>query len=121
MKRYFALLAALTMIAALFIGAANPPTAGLIHEPWDKVAHLLFFFLLGVLLRYGLTLPAWVIVLLVAIVGAADEWHQYYVPGRTASVGDWLADLAGVVLAMVVLRGRGTVPLRGLSPLNKKS
>ena len=30
--------------------------------------------------------------------GAFDELHQYFVPGRFASIGDWVADAAGAVL-----------------------
>ena len=44
---------------------------------------------------------AWVHVALIvagALYGATDEWHQSFVPGRDASVLDWLADLCGVTL-----------------------
>ena len=34
--------------------------------------------------------------------GALDEWHQSFVPGRDASVGDWVADSAGVILGLVL-------------------
>ena len=34
--------------------------------------------------------------------GALDEWHQGFVPGRDASVGDWVADSAGVILGLVL-------------------
>jgi VanZ family protein len=30
--------------------------------------------------------------------GALDEWHQSFVPGRTPSVTDWVADMVGVTL-----------------------
>jgi len=33
---------------------------------------------------------------------ASDEWHQSFVPGRSASVGDFLLDCAGIVLVLVV-------------------
>ena len=34
---------------------------------------------------------------------ATDEWHQSFVPGRTASIKDWLADAAGILVALIVL------------------
>ena len=40
-------------------------------------------------------------VLLAGGYGIFDELHQSRVAGRHASVGDWLADLAGVLLALV--------------------
>jgi VanZ family protein len=32
------------------------------------------------------------------VYGALDEWHQSFVPGRTPSVLDWLADVTGVII-----------------------
>jgi VanZ family protein len=43
-----------------------------------------------------------------AIYGITDEFHQWFVPGRTADVYDWIADctgaIAGVVLVLLVGR-----------------
>jgi len=33
---------------------------------------------------------------------ASDEWHQSFVPGRSASVGDFLLDGAGIALVLIV-------------------
>jgi len=38
----------------------------------------------------------------VPVIGAADEWNQSFIPGREASVWDWLADEVGTVVAVVV-------------------
>jgi len=38
--------------------------------------------------------------LLVALFGLSDEWHQAFVPGREANLGDWLADLLGAALGL---------------------
>lgn len=47
-------------------------------------------------------------VVLAAITGAVDEWHQRYIPGRAADLHDWYADLAGAVagslFAFAILR-----------------
>ncbi len=40
---------------------------------------------------------AWVVAG-VAAFGAADEWHQQFIPGRSASAADWAADLSGAAL-----------------------
>ena len=32
-----------------------------------------------------------------AVYAASDEWHQSFVPGRTADVADWFADAAGAL------------------------
>ena len=37
----------------------------------------------------------WLPLALVPLIGALDEWHQLYVPGRDASVYDWIADALG--------------------------
>jgi VanZ family protein len=43
-----------------------------------------------------------------SIYGATDEFHQRFVPHRSADAGDWMADTAGAVLgallAWLVLR-----------------
>ena len=33
--------------------------------------------------------------LLVAAIGALDEWHQRYMKGRSTDFADWMADSAG--------------------------
>lgn len=38
-----------------------------------------------------------------SLYGFSDEWHQSYVPGRDASVLDWLADTFGALIAMVFI------------------
>lgn len=46
--------------------------------------------------------------------GALDEWHQSFVPGRSASIGDFLLDLVGIVGILLILRlGPFRAPRRG--------
>jgi len=70
----------------------------------DKVAHFGYFlgggFLLAWLLRRLVKWPNWqvavAVFLLLAIVGAVDELHQTWTPGRSGGDrGDWLADVSG--------------------------
>ena len=37
-------------------------------------------------------------ILICMVYGAIDELHQIYIPGRYASVGDWIADVLGVLI-----------------------
>jgi|SRR5262245_59958334 len=90
--------------------------------PHDKWIHLLEYSVFGVLLAWPLSrsfgLKGWPLVFTVFVVGTffglSDEIHQYFVPGRTASVGDLLADGAGAFLggAFYVAADwiRGTTP-----------
>jgi VanZ family protein len=43
-------------------------------------------------------------VLIAASFAAASEWAQFFVPGRYASVGDFLMDLAGMFLVVFAIR-----------------
>ena len=40
----------------------------------------------------------------VSLVGALDEWHQYFMPGRAASAMDWAIDTAGALLGTHIIR-----------------
>jgi VanZ family protein len=47
--------------------------------------------------------------------GATDEWHQSFVPGRSADIHDWFADTAGALIggaacwAWGIIRARADV------------
>ena len=41
-------------------------------------------------------------VVLAALIGASDEWHQSFVPSRTASAWDALIDTIGATVAQVL-------------------
>ncbi len=77
---------------------------------FDKWAHLAAFGLLGFLITHTLRRAhnlelrraAPLAILLVAVYGASDEWHQSFVPGRVPSVLDWLADVTGGALAQLI-------------------
>ena len=42
----------------------------------------------------------------VALFGAADEWHQRWIPGRSPELPDWAADIFGALLGIVAARIR---------------
>ena len=100
---------------ALFCGAIFWQSAypSLISEPLfpcdDKVMHLGAYTLMAVLAarwirqeKQGLRLSMIRILAFVftALYGMSDEIHQAFVPARSASVMDWLADVAGALLGI---------------------
>ena len=101
-RRLCLAVAALTVFLLFYLGA-QPFAAGLIPEPWDKLAHFLVFGGITVLLWFGSggAYP-WSLVALVCAVGAADEWHQAYLPGRSADLEDWMTDAVAAVLAVLL-------------------
>ena len=97
--------AALT--AGLFYLGAQPFAVGLFDPPFDKFAHFGLFFVLASVfwLAVGGRWSLWVVVF-VAGLGALDEWHQAYLPGRSVDINDFLADLAAAVCAVGLLLWR---------------
>ena len=71
-----------------------------------KVAHFSVYGLLATLLvRLGRGPRAvWLALLATSLYGASDEWHQYFVPGRSCEFGDWVADTTGAALAIALYR-----------------
>jgi VanZ family protein len=72
----------------------------------DKLFHLIAFGILA-FLSLGAMRPAasgyrsrqiWFTVVLVTLYGILDEFHQYYVPGRSVEFYDALADACGSLL-----------------------
>ncbi len=105
---------ALLILVATSWPNPDPPDVGP-HS--DKVTHLVLYGVLAFLLgRADPLLSAGSLRILAAIAGvsafaAVDEWHQRFVPGRSASVADWQADTAGAVLGFLLvaaLRRRST-------------
>lgn len=96
--------AAVLVLANLFYLGTKPFAVGLFSTPWDKLAHFAVFSALTALLWLGTAGRAvFAIVVLVSAFGGLDEIHQVYLPGRSADIDDWLADVAGASLAAFVL------------------
>lgn len=107
--RAAALAAALALAANLFIPAARPEIAGLVPAPWDKLLHLVYFFVLAVLLSVADAARRPLLVALIAsAVGAADEWSQIFQSERDASLADFLADCLGAAAGAAA--GRWLIP-----------
>ena len=117
--RHLSLLLAIGWATAIFIlssqvGDALPPLlSGL-----DKLLHALVFGVLGVLVLGSMKTSsrgytpgqAWIAVGLVTLYGILDEFHQRYVPGRSAELLDIAADavggIIGVGIAWVLMKSR---------------
>ena len=70
---------------------------------WDKVQHLLVFMLLTTLAFLAYRKVRWLSVVLLILYGAIVEWLQVALTlTRMASFGDWLADVAGVLLVLLL-------------------
>ena len=73
----------------------------------DKLLHFIEYSILSVLLTIAFVnasptwFPArwiWVTAALISILyGASDEIHQYFVPGRFATIADWVSDVIGAI------------------------
>lgn len=78
---------------------------------FDKVVHFTYFACGGLALGLALSLPKperrriRIMVLIVgALVGWFDEWHQSFTPGRMGlDVYDWVADVLGSAFAAMIL------------------
>lgn len=84
----------------------------------DKLLHAGGYALLGFLVRVAVAARVrdgrrafLAAVVIAALYGATDEWHQHHVPNRQADPWDWAADAVGAVggaaLAAGFLRRRG--------------
>ncbi len=68
----------------------------LFPPPFDKVAHFTYYGIMAALLAHAVGIRwLWVPLVLMLLVGAADEWNQATIAGRDASAWDWVADGMG--------------------------
>jgi VanZ family protein len=96
----------LILFICLFWLGTKPKFVSLfpINPPIDKLVHLVFFGFITALLSFSVLKKYPVIIFIITtMVALTDELHQYYIPGRTASFGDFAADLVGIVIIVVIL------------------
>lgn len=75
-----------------------------------KMAHFSEYACVGflsyslIVLWYGTRWKGYLLVILQLLISAgADEFHQYFVPGRNASIKDVMIDTAGGIAGMIVI------------------
>ena len=93
--------------AVLFLLSELPGTVGSLPVGTDKLVHGGLYLILGLSLAWGkektrLRVPMVLLLLMGVGYGALDEWHQSFVAGRDVSVGDWVADSAGVIIGLLL-------------------
>jgi VanZ family protein len=76
---------------------------------WDKIAHMILYGILGVLVfrSVGFRRGAFgLAVILCVAYGLLDEFHQHFIPGRTPSFADLAADTVGAFAGVIVVHRR---------------
>jgi hypothetical protein len=96
---------ALVAVAAIaaYAALASPYLRFLSVPPMDKALHVSASFVIALLLRWSLGLPLAAVLLLTAGIGGGVELLQYVIPHRNPGLDDFLADVAGAVIAGVLL------------------
>ncbi len=107
------------MALIFFVSSFNE--APLPGEVSDKSGHLLGYAVLGLTAVRAVAggLPRRVTMRIAAIAlaitvgyGMSDEFHQLFVPGRSAEIADLVADAAGAVLATIACWAWGIISTR---------
>lgn len=99
----------------IFLGTSIPGTTlKYIPRYSDKLKHLVAYLILTFLLywfyfiknkktdlsRKQITFLA----ILTSVYGILDELHQLLIPGRSCDIGDWFADVIGVILGLIIAK-----------------
>jgi hypothetical protein len=117
--RWLSLSLALSWMATIYyLSSQSMPDIDLGFSGQDKVLHMAGYGLLGLLWLGALPRRAggyslWQVALatgIAALYGLSDEWHQSFVPGRSADILDVAADglggLLGALLGYLLSRGK---------------
>ena len=111
--RVGAVLVAVGLPLGLYFGGAQPVAVGLFPSPYDKLVHASVFAVMAVAIGYASGLRGWRMLLVgwlgAVAVGALDEWHQMYLPGRSAGLDDLAADAIGAAAGAWALLARDRV------------
>ena len=110
--RRLSLLLAFAWMALLFYLSHQPSLeTPMLFPLQDKVLHAGVYAVLGLLLLTAQPRQAqgynWrqvgISTLIASLYGLSDEIHQYFVPGRSTEVLDWVADTLGALMAASLL------------------
>ena len=110
--RRLSLLLALAWMALLFYLSHQPGLdTPMLFPAQDKVFHAGVYGVLGFLLLIAQPRRAqgysWkqvgISALIASLYGLSDEIHQYFIPGRSTEVLDWVADSLGALMAASLL------------------
>ncbi|MBS4174547.1 VanZ family protein [Bacillus sp. FJAT-49736] len=82
----------------------SPDKAETINFYFRKATHLTAFGFLGICFFMALKKKAFLAWEITTIYAATDEYHQSFVPGRTASFKDVIIDSCGCIIAILIVR-----------------
>jgi VanZ family protein len=96
----------LYMALIFHLSSESAPVPELTTHVWDKLLHAGGYGLLGAMLYRafageGVARGRAILLAIFAtsLYGITDEWHQSFVPMRSADVLDWMADTTGGAIA----------------------
>ncbi|EUJ11326.1 VanZ family protein [Methylophilaceae bacterium 11] len=91
----------LTLVTYLMLIELPPKEGGWPY--WDKVQHIAVFVMLTSLALLAFPKWRWQSAVGLAMYGAVIEWAQgAWTITRMPSVGDWLADVVGIAISLIV-------------------
>ncbi len=105
-------------MAVIFAGSSASHLPDIPGGFSDKVAHACEYAVLGLLVARALAGPRWLsiplsvaaaAVVLCALYGVSDEYHQLFVPGRDFDPRDMMADALGASAAVGALWAWGII------------
>lgn len=91
-------IAAFSMVAILAVGTLSPPI-GIPYQDVDKLVHWAAFCAIGTVLLGPLSFTKTGTLAVLCFLAFALEGGQFFVPGRTVSLGDLSANLIGILCA----------------------
>ena len=104
------------MVLIFIVSSLEQPPLPMPEFEWltiDKLYHFIEYAILGGLLALAFVkakpaiVPSKLIWLVAAVLsilyGASDEWHQTFVPGRFATIADWVADVIGSIAGVLAV------------------
>ena len=106
-------------VVAVGLLSLIPPDAVPVVNLWDKLEHLLAYAMLALCGGFAFSAHRTEITLGALLIGFGCilEIAQFYIPGRSGSIADAIANGLGVVAGMVIvqfLQGRFTKPVVGV-------
>lgn len=115
LRMWWLTLAWAVLIVVLTVAPMPVSGASLTVPGLDKLVHAALFGILAWLAlqaraRGGARRPpVWFLLVAIGVFAGADEWVQQFITGRSADLMDWIADMTGVLSAVLIL---ASAPMR---------
>jgi VanZ family protein len=98
--------------ASLILIATSVPVPGTLASEApigaDKLVHIALYGVLGWLTHRAVeTVSARAAIrvfIVTSLLGAVDEWHQRFIPGRSPATADWVADTIGAATGILAFQ-----------------